>query len=508
MGVLPPAPSLVAAVAVAAIANVNLAVAAAVDRNESPLKVELAAPQFALDVGAAREGKTFVRHPWAIRDRTAEIDVEAAAALKGAPPPPSRNVVTRDGVEFVVSASPRALPPGAEAALQVNLYSLSLTSPAPTVERWMQTGNLPPPHNPLRMTTLFAFQYSGGQPRPDELGDSCLGEALQLETCVRIASCLRVAAAPGGGGGGVWRVAVPIQWATNYRIEVYIGELRPDCQERPQPPVESWSGGARTPDIAWWAPPIAQHVVALAPGSALFAAYDEFRMLYVSKVSFWWGHQAKVEPTDSWVEMIGEAMNQAQHSLAASPEVAGLPAAPGCKRGLWLEFGVGSGKTTAVIGWRLKHLFGEDGATLHGFDSFEGLPTSWEHTKLVTGTFSMGGEVPQHLTSMANVRIHVGLFSATLSDLDEFVATPVAFAHVDVDLYSSAVEVLSRIACQLYPGSTVVFDELVNYDGFHLSGEYRAWEYVAAAYEIRWEYLGVFWQQAVPIVVIERGGAC
>jgi len=113
-----------------------------------------------------------------------------------------------------------------------------------------------------------------------------------------------------------------------------------------------------------------------------------------------------------------------------------------------------------------------------------------------------------HLASLKNVQLHIGLFSATLTDLDAWGETPVAFAHVDVDLYASAVEVLDRIACQLYEGSVVAFDELVNYDGFQLSGEYRAWEYIASTYEIGWTYMGMFWQQAVPIVITQRGRVC
>ncbi|CAJ1458414.1 unnamed protein product [Effrenium voratum] len=133
--------------------------------------------------------------------------------------------------------------------------------------------------------------------------------------------------------------------------------------------------------------------------------------------------------------------------------------------------------------------------TLHGFDSFQGLPSDWDHTHLAAGTFSTGGEIPEHLKEMRNVQIHVGLFTQTLGDLDRFGNTPVAFAHIDVDIFPSAVEVLSRIACQLAVGSILVYDELVNYVGFELSGEYRAWEYVASAYGIGWEYAGMYWQQ-------------
>merc|ERR1719230_126281 len=91
--------------------------------------------------------------------------------------------------------------------------------------------------------------------------------------------------------------------------------------------------------------------------------------------------------------------------------------------GLWLEFGVGSGKTTAAISQYMRNALGE-AATLHGFDSFEGLPSDWDHTHLAAGTFSIGGEIPEHLKEYSNVKIHVGLFSKTLSDLDEFANAP------------------------------------------------------------------------------------
>merc|ERR1712232_604744 len=106
--------------------------------------------------------------------------------------------------------------------------------------------------------------------------------------------------------------------------------------------------------------------------------------------------------------------------------------------------------------------------------------------------FSKGGVIPERLRALTNIQFHVGVFSETLGGIDE---SPVAFAHVDVDIFPSTVEVLSRIACQLFAGSVLVFDEMVNYVGFELSGEYRAWQYVAAAYGIQWRYLGIYWQQ-------------
>lgn len=200
------------------------------------------------------------------------------------------------------------------------------------------------------------------------------------------------------------------------------------------------------------------------------------------------------------------AVNSAMESPAARPERYGLPAAAN-PHGLWLEFGVGSGKTTAAIAFQMQALVGQ-AAKLHGFDSFQGLPSDWDHTHLAAGTFSTGGQVPPHLLEMKNVQIHVGLFSQTLGDLDQFGNTPVAFAHIDVDIFPAAIEVLSRIACQLMAGSILVYDELVNYVGFELSGEYRAWEYIASAYGIGWEYAGMYWQQAVPIIITEPAQNC
>mmetsp|Transcript_14640 Transcript_14640/g.41850 ORF Transcript_14640/g.41850 Transcript_14640/m.41850 type:complete len:362 (-) Transcript_14640:3-1088(-) len=361
----------------------------------------------------------------------------------------------------------------------------------------MMEGNLPPPHNALRLWTLFTHQYPGGIMQPDELGDSCVGEAFRAEFCARVATCFRVTGAT--SGGGTWRVATPVQWASNYRLEAYLGDLEPGCLDR----RDASTGVDEHPaPVAWWAPPVAEHVAPSRSWAARHAAFKRLRLLSVDKASWWWSQSAHVDPVTSWTEMMAAAIDAGSRSVAAAPARYGLET--GVPSGLWLEFGVGSGQTTAAIATRLKSIYGYD-VVLHGFDSFLGLPASWAHTKLGAGAFSTGGRVPEHLLAMGNVRVHAGLFAATLGGLGE---GPVAFAHVDVDLYSSAVEVLAEIACRLHPGSVLVFDELVNYAGFELSGEYRAWEYVSAAYGIRWDYAGLYWQQSVPVVVAERGRAC
>lgn len=477
---------------------------AAAEKEVKRLSVRIQAPPHAIDAGRgiARE-EVFLWHPWPIRHLQEERirERKREEVVNG-------DVIVRDGVELLVEASPEVLGAGEEVSIFVGLFSYSLTGSEASVEKWMEEGNLPPAHNPVRMWTLFTAQ-TGGQPvSPDELGDACIGEAFRVEICARVSSCFR--ARGGDGGGGKWRIAVPVAWATNYRVEVYLSHPSSQCSEHPRLNTEVDNYMPSQESLVWWAPPVAEHAVISRSAVASAAAYVSFRLLYVNQVTAWWGRQSQVEPVDSWTELMVACVQAGASSLAANPTQNLMPAKPYAKQGLWLEFGVGSGKTTAVIAYQLEKIYGKDGPTLHGFDSFKGLPTSWAHTKLGPGTFSTDGKVPEHLAAFSNVMVHIGLFSETLHDLEDGLlqGAPVAFAHVDVDLYTSAVEVLSSIACRLLPGSVLVFDELVNYKGFEVSGEFLAWEYIASTYQLRWEYGGLVWQQAVPVVILDRGQAC
>ncbi|CAK9064564.1 26S proteasome non-ATPase regulatory subunit 13 [Durusdinium trenchii] len=433
-----------------------------------------------------------------IRDLPAESPREAGASA-GAP---LRGLQLRDGLEFLVEASPSALPEATQVGLFIGLFSASHTNSEAKVEEWMVAGGTPPKHNPLRLWTMFTHQYTehGGVVQPDELGDSCFGEAWRAEFCARVWTCLRSEGAP--GGGRQWRIAVAARFAAGYRVEVYLGPPLPACRD-----YLSAEAQRIHPAVSWWAPPVAEHAVPSLSGMASHAAFLQLRLLFVNRENYWWGKEAEVLPSSCWLDLMQASVNSAMDSPAARPERYGLRPAPLNPHGLWLEFGVGSGKTTAAIAMQMRALVGQS-ATLHGFDSFQGLPSDWDYTHLGAGTFSTGGQVPPHLLEMPNVRIHMGLFSETLGDLDEFGTTPVAFAHIDVDIFPSAIEVLSRIACQLMAGSVLVYDELVNYVGFELSGEYRAWEYVASTYGIGWQYAGMYWQQAVPIVITQAAQRC
>jgi hypothetical protein len=143
-------------------------------------------------------------------------------------------------------------------------------------------------------------------------------------------------------------------------------------------------------------------------------------------------------------------------------------------KGTWCEFGVFRGES-------LRFLASQTTTTVHGFDAFEGLPEAW--AGLGKGTFTTAGKLPD---VPPNVRLHVGYFDATVP---EFVRSsppgPLAFVHVDSDLYSSAVTVLGCLAPYLVPGTIVVFDELLGV--FH-NDEHAALseELLRRRFEIDW----------------------
>jgi len=141
-----------------------------------------------------------------------------------------------------------------------------------------------------------------------------------------------------------------------------------------------------------------------------------------------------------------------EHALSLAPS-----------EGMALEFGVYRGRTLKVIADARKH------NQVFGFDSFQGLPEDWR-SNAPAGTFAT--EQPP---DVAGAELVVGWFNDTLAD---FLAThpgPVAFLHLDADLYSSTVTVLEHVGPRLRPGSVIVFDEYFNYSGWE-QHEHRAWQ--------------------------------
>lgn len=146
--------------------------------------------------------------------------------------------------------------------------------------------------------------------------------------------------------------------------------------------------------------------------------------------------------------------------------------------GLVLEFGVDSGKTVNFIAERVVH-------TVYGFDSFEGLPEDWR-PDFPKGWFHRSS--PPNVR--ANVELVIGWFAETLPDFVRAHPEPVAFLHVDCDLYSSTRTILEVLRPRIVPGTVILFDEYFNYVGWR-NHEYKAFQEFIAATRLSYQYIGL-----------------
>lgn len=145
--------------------------------------------------------------------------------------------------------------------------------------------------------------------------------------------------------------------------------------------------------------------------------------------------------------------------------------------GLILEFGVAYGRSITVIGKLVAP------RKVHGFDSFEGLPEDWA-AGVGKGAFAQAQlpEVPD------NVELLVGWFDNTLPPFLAANPGPIAFLHVDCDLYSSTRTILTLCAERIVKGTVIAFDEYFGYDGWR-EHEFKAFHEFCAAHNRTYRYL-------------------
>lgn len=161
--------------------------------------------------------------------------------------------------------------------------------------------------------------------------------------------------------------------------------------------------------------------------------------------------------------------------------------------GLWLEFGVYEAND-------LKQIARQHAGDVYGFDSFEGLPEDWTHFQK-KGRFSLEGQLPSQLPS--NAKLVPGWFDQTLPRFLKEHEQPIAFLHIDSDLYSSAKTVLHLVHGRLRPGTIIQFDDFVNYPGWK-DGEHKAFHEFVELSSLRYEYIGfASSDQAVALRVID-----
>jgi hypothetical protein len=158
--------------------------------------------------------------------------------------------------------------------------------------------------------------------------------------------------------------------------------------------------------------------------------------------------------------------------------------------GHYMEFGVFTGGTIRFMARRIRP------RVIHGFDSFEGLPERWSGFSLGRAAFHRGGRLPR---VPGNVRLHRGWFDATLPEWLKNNPGPIAFIHVDCDLYSSTRTILTLLADRIVPSTIILFDEYFNYPNWE-QHEYKAFQEFVAERKLGYRYLG-FARQQVAVVM-------
>jgi Macrocin-O-methyltransferase (TylF) len=153
--------------------------------------------------------------------------------------------------------------------------------------------------------------------------------------------------------------------------------------------------------------------------------------------------------------------------------------------GHYLEFGVFTGGTIRFIARKIGDRI------IHGFDSFQGLPEDWGGYNLGQRAFNTGGRLPR---VPGNVRLHPGWFEGSIPAWLEANAGPVAFIHIDCDLYTSTRTIFTLLAERIVPGTVILFDEYFNYPSWE-QHEFKAFQEFVTDRAVKYRYLGFSRQQ-------------
>eukprot|EP00979_Chaetoceros_neogracilis_P005432 scaffold991_cov279-Chaetoceros_neogracile.AAC.12 len=167
------------------------------------------------------------------------------------------------------------------------------------------------------------------------------------------------------------------------------------------------------------------------------------------------------------------------------------------QKGLVCEFGVAKGRSMRTM----QELLPLE-TPLHGFDTFTGLPQSWN--SLPAGAFSTNGDIPN---IEGEVYFHRGLFR---DSIPAFLGSlhgeyqPLAFANIDALLYGSTLDILESMHSRVVPGTIFVFADYCCHPTWR-QDEFRAWRECCKRFGWTYEYLG--FSLATKQVVVRVTGA-
>ena len=152
-----------------------------------------------------------------------------------------------------------------------------------------------------------------------------------------------------------------------------------------------------------------------------------------------------------------------------------------------LEFGTNEGYSITKMLYATRFLKMEDRITIHGFDSFEGMPAPTgrydkniiaDDDEWIEGQFKGKYEILNEYLSgkYKNFELHKGFFedSITPEFLESLKNEKPVLIWIDCDFYSSTKAVLDRILPYLPNGCYIYFDEFEFNYGSRFTGEARA----------------------------------
>lgn len=145
--------------------------------------------------------------------------------------------------------------------------------------------------------------------------------------------------------------------------------------------------------------------------------------------------------------------------------------------GLYLEFGVFHGSTINYIAKKIDH-------TIHGFDSFCGLP---EFYNGISKSFhDLHGKMPK---VRKNVILHKGWFSETVPEFLRNNNEKIAYIHIDCDLYSSTKTVFDNLSNRIQTGTIIHLDQFFNFPNWK-AHQYKAFMEFVNENDIKFRYIG------------------
>ena len=154
--------------------------------------------------------------------------------------------------------------------------------------------------------------------------------------------------------------------------------------------------------------------------------------------------------TGRWLKANGYSYRSSHHFVDRRDLYATIASKIGGEVVLYLEFGVWQGASLRTWSRLLRNPL----SSLHGFDSFEGLPEAW--SIFPKGSFDVKGVLPQ--LEDPRIILHQGWFHETLPGfvLPEHERLLI---NLDADLYSSTKYVLDTLREAICPGTIIILDE-------------------------------------------------